>query len=114
MTRAAERQKREAAAEAARLLNDIERDELVTGGTGRGAQVPTAAEETVSGPGRRSFGGAAAARHTSAQDADDVDLARSGLACTSVSLPIVMPLQPLHMQCIHEQSNAAEGTRGDE
>ena len=85
MARAAERQKRAAAADAARLLNDIERGELATGGTGRGprsdfangARESTAAEETVSGSGRRTFGGAAAALHIPANDGDD-DLARLG------------------------------------
>ena len=84
MTRAAERQKRAAAAEAARLLNDIEGDELATGGSGRadrhraadGERGSTAAEETVSGLGRRTFGGAAAARQRTAEADDDDEAAR--------------------------------------
>ncbi len=85
MARAAERQKRAAAADAARLLNDIERDELATGGKVRGAhdvfangaRELTAAEETVSGSGRRTFGGAASARDVPANGGDD-DLGRLG------------------------------------
>ena len=77
MARAAERQKRAAAAEAARLLRDIEGDELATGTAGGGRldadgvqSVEAAAEETVSGPGRRTFGGAAATRRGQAADGE--------------------------------------------
>ncbi len=108
MTRAAERQKRAAAAEAARLLSDIERDELATGGPARGfqsdsangARDPTAAEETVSGSGRRTFGGTAAARQIPAEDDNDL-LARCGLTCTSLPFPSTL-LQSMHTQFMHE------------
>ena len=71
MARAAERQNRAAAAEAASLLRDIERDELATGASARGGQGTAAdgaldlavAEEVVGGSGRRQFGGTVAAQH---------------------------------------------------
>ncbi len=72
MARAAERQKRAAAAEAARLLRDIDRDELATAATDLALGAETAAEEAVSGPGRRTFGGAAATQQRR-QAADNVD-----------------------------------------
>ena len=81
MARGAERQKRAAAAEAARLLRDIDRDELATGAAagGRGAAADgargteTAAEDAVSGPGRRSFGGATATQQRGQAAVDEAE-----------------------------------------